>query len=163
MMLRRKQQQRRGATLLESALVYPVLFLIVLGIIFLGIAVFRYQQVSHIAREASRWAAVHGALYKQEQGRPSLTTASDVYTNSIQPQAVSMQVSGLVYSVDWNAVGNSADDDQRRSRSVTTTVNGVPTVASRANTVTVTVTYTWNTGLFGTIPVSSSSTMPMSY
>jgi hypothetical protein len=46
---------------------------------------------------------------------------------------------------------------------VTTTVNGVPTVSSRANTVTVTVTYTWNTGLFGTIPVSSSSTMPMSY
>ena len=51
------------------------------------------------------------------------------------------------------------DDDQRRSRSVT--VSGV--VVSRANTVTVTVTYTWNTGLFGTIPVSSSSTMPMSY
>jgi Flp pilus assembly protein TadG len=153
MMLRRKQQQRRGSTLLESALVYPVLFLIVLGIIFLGIAVFRYQQVSHISREASRWAAVHGALYKQEQGRPSLTTASDVYTNSIQAQAVSMQLSGLVYSVEWN------DTTQRRSRSVT--VNGV--VASRANTVTVTVTYTWNTGLFGTIPVSSSSTMPMSY
>jgi Flp pilus assembly protein TadG len=159
MMLRRKQQQRRGATLLESALVYPVLFLIVLGIIFLGIAVFRYQQVSHIAREASRWAAVHGALYKQEQARPSLTTASDVYTNSIQPQAASMQLSGLTYSVDWNAVGNSADDDQRRSRSIT--ASGV--VVSRANTVTVTVTYTWNTGLFGTIPVSSSSTMPMSY
>jgi Flp pilus assembly protein TadG len=159
MMLRRKQQQRRGSTLLESALVYPVLFLIVLGIIFLGIAVFRYQQVSHISREASRWAVVHGALYKQEQGRPSLTTASDVYTNSIQPQAASMQLSGLTYSVDWNAVGNSADDDQRRSRSIT--ASGV--VVSRANTVTVTVTYTWNTGLFGTIPVSSSSTMPMSY
>ena len=153
MMLRRKERQRPGATLLESALVYPVLFLIVIGIIILGIGVFRYQQVSHIAREASRWAVVHGDIYRRENGLATLTTANQVYTNAIQPQAASMKLTGLTYSVTWN------DTTQRRSRSET--VNGV--VVSRANTVTVTVTYTWNTGLFGTIPVSSSSTMPMSY
>ncbi len=155
MMLRRKERQRPGATLLESALVYPVLFLIVLGIITLGIAVFRYQQVSHIAREASRWAAVHGDLYRREQLGPTapLTTATNVYNSAIEPHAASMKLTGLSYSVTWN------DSTQRRSRNIT--ANGV--VVSRANTVTVTVTYTWNTGLFGTIPVSSSSTMPMSY
>jgi hypothetical protein len=31
------------------------------------------------------------------------------------------------------------------------------------NSVSVTVTYSWNTGLFGVIPVSSTSKVPMSY
>ena len=158
MMLRRKKQQRSGAILLESAMVYPVLFLLVIGIIILGIGVFRYQQVSHIAREASRWAVVHGDIYRRENGLSTQTTATQVYNAAIEPQAASMQLTGLTYSVDWNGAG-STDDDWRRSRNEI--VNGV--VVSRANTVTVTVTYTWNTGLFGTIPVSSSSTMPMSY
>lgn len=49
---------RRGTVLVESAVVYPVVFLIVVSIILLGTAVFRFQQVAHIAREASRWASV---------------------------------------------------------------------------------------------------------
>jgi hypothetical protein len=92
-------------------------------------------------------------LYQKEHGLPALTTPSDVYYNSIQPQAASMQLSGLGYWVVWN------DGTQRRARSEI--VNDV--VVTRANTVTVTVTYTWDTGLFGSLPVSSSSTMPISY
>src|SRR5436190_14229951 len=99
MMLRR--QRRRGTILVESAMIYPVLFLIILGIIMLGIGVFRYQQVSHIAREASRWASVHGTKYAQETGNAAATPA-DVYNSAIVPQAAGMGLENLGYSVTWD-------------------------------------------------------------
>lgn len=156
MMLRRRRQRRPGAVLVESALIYPFMFLIMLGIILLGTAVFRYQQVAHVAREASRWAAVHGSKYAQETGNPA-ATAADVYTNAIVPQAVSMGLDKVTYAVTW-------DTSNAQTRTVIVTDgSGQGKVATRSNFVSVKVTYTWNTGLFGTIPVSSTSVMPMSY
>ena len=149
MMLRR--QRRHGTVLVESAMIYPVLFLLVMGIILLGIGVFSYQQVAHIAREASRWASVHGAKYAQETGNPAATPA-DVYNSAIVPQAAGMGVGSLGYSVSWDT-----SDAQTRTVIVNNTVQTV------SNNVSVTVTYTWNTGLFGSIPVSSTSVTPMNY
>jgi Flp pilus assembly protein TadG len=48
MMMRRPV--RRGAILVESAVLYSALFLIVMGIILMSITVFRYQQVAQAAR-----------------------------------------------------------------------------------------------------------------
>jgi Flp pilus assembly protein TadG len=153
MMLRR--QKRRGSILVESAMIYPVLFLIVLGIILLGIGVFRYQQVAHIAREASRWASVHGAKYAQETGNPA-ATPTDVYNNVIIPQAAGMGLDNLGYSVTW-------DTSNTQTHTITVGSGSSSTVATVTNNVIVTVTYTWNTGLFGSIPVSSTSITPMNY
>lgn len=156
MMLRQRQRRRPGAVLVESALIYPVMFLVMLGIILLGTAVFRYQQVAHIAREASRWAAVHGAKYAQEN-KTTAATPQDVYDKVIVPQAAGMNPSAITYQVTW-------DQTNAQYRSIVTyDANGQGIVLPRSNFVSVTVTYTWNTGLFGTIPVSSTSVMPMSY
>jgi len=38
----RRTTARRGTVLAESAMIYPVLFLLVLAIILLGLSVFRY-------------------------------------------------------------------------------------------------------------------------
>jgi Flp pilus assembly protein TadG len=149
MMLRRRQ--RRGTILVESAMIYPVLFLLILAIILLGIGVFRYQQVAHIAREASRWASVHGAKYAQETGSTA-ATPTDVYNNVIVPQAAGMGLENLNYSVTW--------DTSNAQTRVALVNNNVATIS---NNVVVTVTYTWNTGLFGSIPVSSTSVTPMNY
>jgi Flp pilus assembly protein TadG len=155
MMLQR--QRRSGATLVEGAFVYPVLFLLVLGIILLGIGVFRYQQVSHAAREGARWAAVHGARYADETGQPAATPVL-VYENAIKPQMAGANPANLTYSVTWN------QSNKQTSPYVTTNpATGEPIVAARANTVTVTVRYSWNTGIFGVIPVSSTTVMTMSY
>ena len=157
-MLLRRRRPRRGSVLVEAALVYPVVFMVILGILLLSIAVFRYQQVAHIAREASRWASVHGAKYATDPyikaAKPSATaaTAADVYTNAILPQAAGMNTSNLTYSVSWNT---------SNATTRTTSVNG--TITTVYNTVSVTVTYRWNTGLFGTIPVSSTSTTTMCF
>jgi Flp pilus assembly protein TadG len=147
----RRQRQRRGASLVESALVYPVLFLVMMGILLLGLAVFRYQQVSHMAQEGARYASVHGGRYAEEGNGPPATPA-DVYNNAIKPHAAGMQTSAITYSVVWNS-----DNTQ-----TSTTLVG-STMVTRENIVTVTVTYSWNTGLFGTLPVSRSASSKMHY
>ncbi len=158
-----KRKARPGTILAEAAFVYPVLFLLVLGIVLLGLGVFRYQQVAHASREASRWASVHGEQYAKENNTTA-STPQDVYTNAILPHAAGMQTEGLTYSVTWNTDA-SGNPDKRPTRIVMVVdpVTGLSKDVSRSNTVTVTVTYTWNTGLFGSLPVSSTSVNTISY
>lgn len=156
-MLLCRKRVRRGATLVEGALVYPIVFLLMLGVILLGVAVFRYQQCSHIAREASRWASCHGARYAKETGKPAATPA-DVYAYAILPQAAGMQEANIGYSVSW-----STSNAQTHTTTWVDPATSETKVISVFNTVSVTVTYTFNTGLFGTIPVSSTSTVTMQY
>lgn len=49
----------QGQTLVEFALVAPLFFMLLFGIIIIGIAVFYQQQVTNSAREGSRYAALH--------------------------------------------------------------------------------------------------------
>ena len=155
MMMRR--QERKGSALVETAVVYPVLFLLVLGIIMLGISVFRYQQVAHAAREGARWAVVHGAKYAEETGNTA-ATPEDIFTNAIQPQMAKVPASTLTYSVTWDQ--NNA---QTSTYIYTNPSTGEKSVRARQNTVSVTVRYTWDTGFFGVIPVQSTTVMTMSY
>ncbi len=55
-MLRR---EGRGQSLVEFALVAPLFFMVIFGIIVLGLGVFYQQQVAHAAREAARFAVVN--------------------------------------------------------------------------------------------------------
>lgn len=161
MMLRQKDR-RVGSILLESAVVYPVLFVIVLAIIMLGLGVFRYQQVAHAAREGARWAAVHATEYAKER-TTTAATPEDVYTNAIRPHLAGAPAAGTTYAVTWYEP-TAGNPDKRPTRTVTyTDAAGNSQVGSVTNTVSVTVTYNWNTILFGTIPVSSTSVTPISY
>lgn len=155
MMMRR--QERKGAALVETAIVYPVLFLLVLGIIMMGISVFRYQQVAHAAREGARWAAVHGAKYAEETGNPA-ATPEDVYTNVIHPQMAKVSSTGITYAVTWDQ-----NNKQTSTYVYTNPTTGEKSVRARQNTVSVTVRYSWDTGFFGVIPVQSTTVMTMSY
>src|SRR5438093_680953 len=99
MMMRR--QMRNGAILVECAVIYSAVFLIVLGIIFMSITVFRYQQVAQAAREGARWASVHGAVYSKELSKPA-TKPVDIYTNAIRPHTGGMNPAQVTYSVAWD-------------------------------------------------------------
>ena len=55
----RLRHRTRGQALVEFALVAPLLFLVIGGIITLGIGVFYQQQLTNAAREAARYAAIH--------------------------------------------------------------------------------------------------------
>ena len=74
-----------------------------------------------------------------------------------KPQAAGMRLSGLTYTVTWNA------DQNQTSTTKVSDGSGQMTLVTRANTVSVTVNYTWNTGVFGNIPVRSTYVMQMSY
>jgi len=153
MLLRR--QTRRGSTLVESALIYPVLFLVVAAIVLLGTAVFRYQQVCHAAREGARYASVHGARYQADTGYTA-ATEDTIYTSAVSPIVPWVQRSGV--TVTWNT-----SNAQTRTITVTDSTTNLQKAVGVSNTVTVTVSYTWDTGWFGSIPLSSTSTAVMSF
>jgi len=153
-----RRTRRPGAVVVESAIIYPVLLILVLGIVLIGLTVFRYQECAHAAREGARWASVHGSAWAAEQTKPA-TTQQDVIDNAVSPQFAGIQ-SGteMTCTVAW-------PNGQAPNRTVTVTdpATGHAEVVPRSNTVSVTVTYTWNTGFFGTLSVSSTAVNQMSY
>ena len=52
---------RRGQSLVEFALVAPLFFVVIGGIVIFGIGVFYQQQLTNAAREAARYASIHSA------------------------------------------------------------------------------------------------------
>src|SRR5262249_21735204 len=100
-MLRRHSQcPRRGATLVEAAFVYPVLFLLIVGIIVVGLGVSRYQQVAHLAREGARWASVRGAQFATDTGNAA-ATSTDI-SNYVKGKAAGLDTAKLTVTPSWN-------------------------------------------------------------
>lgn len=171
----RKQcrELRRGVTVVECAVIYPVTFLLLLGLVVGGMGVFRYQEVAALAREGARYASTHGAQYRKDANlgtgtagsssptssqstfwyavNPTLSSGSDtswagdVYSQCIRPNLVALNPSSLNVQVGWPAVINQSDkpDNWPGSR------------------VSVTVSYQWLPEVFlvGPINLTSTSTM----
>ena len=150
-MRQRAHLRRRGATAVEFAICCPIVFFFVFATIVGCLGVFRYQQTAELAREAARWASVHGGQYAEETGN-SAATAEDIYTNAIQPAAATLNLSKLSYQVTWNTSNMPLD----ASASYET---------PHGNTVSVTVTYQWfpEMYLIGPFSLTSTSTAQMIY
>jgi hypothetical protein len=58
---RTRIRSRRGQTMVELALIAPLFFMVLFGIVIIGIGIFYQQQVTNAAREAARFAAIHSA------------------------------------------------------------------------------------------------------
>lgn len=150
-MRQRVHFRRRGATAVEFAFCCPIVFFFVFATIVGCLGVFRYQQTAELAREAARWASVHGGQYAEETGN-SAATAQDIYSNAIQPAAATLNLSKLSYQVTWNTSNMPLD----ASASYET---------PKGNTVSVTVTYQWfpEMYLIGPFSLTSTSTAQMIY
>jgi Flp pilus assembly protein TadG len=139
MLLRPKCPGRHGTTAIEAAVIYPITFLLMMGLIIGGLGIFRYQELASLAREATRYASVHGSKYAQVTGYPA-ATPTNIYNKAIQPNLVILDPNQLQYSVTWNT-------DNRPG-----------------NTVTVQITYQWIPEAFlGGITLSSTATATVSY
>ena len=88
---------RHGAVLVEGAIVYPVFLMLIFMLIIGGMGVFRYQQVACLAREAARYAAVHGSGWHKETGQTCPT--SSAIQNAVLPLAVGMDPNNLAMQV----------------------------------------------------------------
>jgi Flp pilus assembly protein TadG len=144
-------RRRRGTSAVEFAVACPIAFFLIFAIIVGGLGVFRYQQVASLAREAARWASVHGGEYARETGQPA-ATPSDIFQTIILPRAVALDVQHLTCDVTWNTTNEplTVHNDYER-----------PT----GNTVTVRVNYVWIPELFlmGPFTLTSTSTAQMVY
>ena len=136
MIRRQRSFRRRGMSVVECAVIFPVTILLLMGTVVMGLGVFRYQQLQSLAREGARYASVRGPVYAQATGN-SQASASTVQT---YVQGLSVGLSGLkCSSVDYSA-------------------------SSLPCTVSVTLTYTWTPeGLFSPQTWTISSTMPVTY
>ena len=146
------RQARPAATLVECALVYPLTFLLALGLIVGGVGIFRYQEMSSLSREAARYASVHGTSYAKD-ARATAPAPADIYNAAVVPKTVSLDLNQLSYEITYNT---------NNSPSHTVIVNN--NVVLVGNTVKVKLTYQWIPEAFlGGITLSSTSEMPMSY
>jgi Flp pilus assembly protein TadG len=150
-MKRQATRCRRGTTAVEFAIVGPIAFFLIFATIIGALGTFRYQQVATLAREATRWASVHGSQYEEETGNDAASPA-DVYTSAIQPRLVGLDPDQLNYQVTWNQNNMPLSVRSDYSDPV-------------GNTVTVRVTYQWLPELYlvGPIALTSTSTAQMAY
>ena len=112
----------RGQALVEFALVAPVFFLLLFGIIEAGRFIFYYEILNNATREGARYAIVNGENSFTPTGPPQ------------QPggQAVIARVKAAAMGVPGNAI------------TVTPTWGGTPPNNERGTTVTVRATHTYS-------------------
>src|SRR5262245_10878340 len=108
MLIRSVRQRRRGHTLVEAALVYPIVIILTVGLIVAGLGVFRYHQVAALAREGARWASVRGKEYVN--AGHSAISQSSVRTYLVDNKAVGLDTSStaLGVTVVWSDSTNHA-------------------------------------------------------
>jgi len=150
MVVRGRLPARSAATAVECAFILPITFFLLLGLVIGGMGVFRYQEMVTLAREGARYASTHGHQYRKDAGLPvgaSTDWSTDVYTNAIQPNVVSLDPSLLSYQISWPDVVNQPGkpDNWPGSR------------------VDVTVSYQWFPEMFliGPFVLTSTSSMPI--
>jgi hypothetical protein len=153
---------------------FSLTMVLLAGLAVCGTDVFFYQQMSHLAREAARYAATHAGQYQQEnaaaisQGTLPNVTRSYLTTNVVQARAVSLDPSKLQVAINFNTSAGSFDWDDTAHNGdrwpySPRTINA--TTYNETNTVSVTVTYQWTPPWFigGPLTVTSTAVMPVCY
>jgi Flp pilus assembly protein TadG len=145
---------------IETAVVLPVMLLLVLMLIVGGIGVFRYQQVALLAREGARWGSVRGTGWQMDTDQTP-PTQQDILQNAVLPLAVGMDQSNITIVaelIDGETGSVTAWDSSRKNPlSLSKTNQGV------TNRIRITISYDWSPGvlILGSVNMKSVSEMPM--
>jgi Flp pilus assembly protein TadG len=183
----RKAASRSGATLVETAVVVPISFLLIFGIMVGAMLVFKQHEVAHIARETARYASVHGGQYSKINAAKiqakTLPTVNYAYlVTYAQNQALTIPGSQLSTSIQMSVIKpgtqssttptpetvawDNADTQNNFPYSTWTSTAGSSNVLELTNNnVSVTVSHTWISGIYllGGITLTSTATVPMQY
>lgn len=92
---------RRGASVVEMAIIGPIFFFVLIGLVVGGLGVFRYQQVAALAYESARWTSVHGSNYSRVTGLP-MADSQALLVNVIRPRASGLDLSKLTCELVWS-------------------------------------------------------------
>jgi Flp pilus assembly protein TadG len=153
--MKRSRNRSRGQALVETALVLPVFLALLLGIVDMGRAVWATTSLASAAREAARFAIVHGGNANTvcPVGPPSATTvipvadASCPYpspsTQSIINAATAAAIAGgsnvtVTVCYGLNCTGNNSTGTNDRGTPVTVVVTSqvdlvVPAILGRSS------------------------------
>jgi len=142
---------RSGAVMVEMAVILSVYLLLILGTFDLGIATYRYNTISHAARQGVRQAIVHGKLappLMAAWGPATYNgTAGDgsVFAEAVSPMLVGFPLNDVAIQVEWIDGGNAVQ--QRVRFTVTTTYRPILTSVFSGSAY----------------PQSAASTMPIAH
>jgi hypothetical protein len=108
---------RRGAALVETALVLPVFLFIIFAALDLSLAVFRYNSLSAAARHLARQASLHGALAppKYTTWGPATVTGtgadSSQVAQAVQSYMFTFNTAAVQLQIKW-LDGDTQPDDR---------------------------------------------------
>lgn len=111
-LLRYPHHSERGSVAVEFALLVPVLFLILFGIINFGVLMYNQAVITNAAREGARWAAIHTTptsgtsctnAYSTSPVDPCQTAYSYAYQNLISFGGNYLLTASYVASPNFNA------------------------------------------------------------
>jgi hypothetical protein len=136
--------------MVECAFMLPLTFFLLIGLAVGAMGIFRYEEVSSLAREGARYASTHGYQYRKDSDLPMGTATdwrTDIYNNAIAPNIVALDPSRLTVTVTWPDVINQPGKPDNWPGSK----------------VDVTVSYQWFPELYlvGPINLTSTSSMPI--
>jgi hypothetical protein len=83
---------KRGQTLVEFALILPLLLLLLFGIIDFGIAIWKYNTVANIGREIARYGVVHPDEIKDNEDEDFYVFVKDTF----DPEEFERWTTGLI-------------------------------------------------------------------
>ena len=145
-----KRPTRRGAAMVEAAIILPVFLTLCLGMIDLGIAVFQNHAVAEASRQTARIASVHGSMAPSGwDGGPWGPTAYSAAGNAGDAYATTIQNSGamaglnpanVTIAITWIDGGNKAQNGNRVQTTISTTWTPLITYVFGSKTVTLTAT-----------------------
>jgi Flp pilus assembly protein TadG len=140
------QRSERGATILETALVLPILFAVIFGILEFGRAYNIFQTVTNAAREGARYSVAPFAAGEANAGNlPDATT-----------QVIPLVQHFLLGDAIVVPNGNIAVVQNCSGTAACPAVNGI---AVQYTQVTVTAPYTFAYFPFGTLNITSRAVM----
>jgi len=108
----RNLQSDRGSVAVEFALLVPVLFLILFGIINFGVLMYNQAVITNASREGARWAAIHTTAtsgtgctnaYSTAPADPCQTAYSYAYQNLISFGGNYLLVASYLPSANFSA------------------------------------------------------------
>ena len=113
-----RRNNRRGVALVEAALVITPLLVVTLGLLDMGVGLYRFHIISEATRQLARTASVHGQ-YANVLGQwgPSSYTSTANATGSIaaavRPYLVGIDPNTVSVSVQWPNGSNEIEKDVR--------------------------------------------------
>jgi Flp pilus assembly protein TadG len=97
---RRRQDQRRGSTIIEFSLAFTAFIMLLMGLMEFGRAVWTFSTLSHAVSQAARFATLHGS------GNPVMVNGNDAtataISNLVKANSIGLDPSQVSVNTVWS-------------------------------------------------------------